>query len=91
MQQIKLCFRPDIGRTLKSLIKKMMTKEPVHRITLPEIKVLIGDFILSFGAIQKYVTPEGEERVRRGVTKCDSGGEVLHYVMSRLWNFFFNL
>jgi len=27
---------------MKDLIKKMMNKEPVHRITLPEIKVVIA-------------------------------------------------
>jgi len=34
-------LRPEVGRSLRNLIKKMLTKEPVHRITLPEIKVLI--------------------------------------------------
>ena len=38
------CIRPEIRSSLKDLIKKMMTKEPVHRITLPEIKVLINSF-----------------------------------------------
>ena len=36
-------------------------------------------------SIQKYVTPEGGEGVRWGVTKCDRGaGRVLQCVMSRL-------
>jgi len=37
-------LRPEVKSSLKDLIKKTMTKEPVLRITLPEIKVHINSF-----------------------------------------------
>jgi len=59
-----LCvLRPEIARSLKNLIKKMMTKEPVHRITLPEIKVLMHSHEL-WGDRCPHQTLERRGRVR---------------------------
>jgi len=47
--------------------------------------------LISWGSIQKYVTPEGgrgSDRVWQSVT---GGGGVLQCVMSRLWNFIITL
>jgi len=45
-------------------------------------------YVVAGGGAFKNMSRLKGEGVRRGVTKCDRGGGVLHCVMSRLWNFF---